>query len=154
MLPSLEPGRATFLRLRGGVDKVMQEKASTPPQAAQAAEPAAAGTDAPFKTHIEDTNFFRQCWNQMAIMMRRNTILQYRYFGATLAQAVIAPFIFNLLVTITNLDLCSSGSRQCKPAGVKLTSRYRRPSRSSAVPRRNTRQSMQHHLLFNQFICS
>lgn len=52
-----------------------------------------------FKSTIEEAGFLTQCWSQYQIMMRRNTILQYRYLGATVAQAIIAPFIFNILVS-------------------------------------------------------
>lgn len=37
---------------------------------------------------------------QMYIMLRRNTILQYRWLAATLAQALVAPFVFTLLIYV------------------------------------------------------
>jgi hypothetical protein len=55
-------------------------------------------TKALFQSSVESTNILQKYWSQYMIMMRRNTILQYRFIGATIAQAFVAPFIFNLLV--------------------------------------------------------
>lgn len=43
-------------------------------------------------------------WSQLLIMLRRNTILQYRYLNSTLSQTVIAPFLFSLLIFILQAD--------------------------------------------------
>ncbi|OAJ36263.1 hypothetical protein BDEG_20455 [Batrachochytrium dendrobatidis JEL423] len=52
------------------------------------------------KSSIEHKGFFRSFVNQMQIMMRRNTILQIRYLNSTIAQALLAPFIFQLLLFV------------------------------------------------------
>ncbi|KAL2914225.1 hypothetical protein HK105_206322 [Polyrhizophydium stewartii] len=49
---------------------------------------------------VEDKSFFRSFWDQLVIMLRRNTILQRRYPSSTLAQAIVAPFIFHLLLFV------------------------------------------------------
>jgi hypothetical protein len=59
-----------------------------------------ATTKEPFKSTVETQSFLQSFWSQLVIMMRRNTILQYRYLNATLAQVVIAPFVFTLLIFI------------------------------------------------------
>lgn len=53
-----------------------------------------------FKSTVEEQSFLKSFWSQMVIMMRRNTILQYRYLNSTVAQVFIAPFIFSLLIFI------------------------------------------------------
>ncbi|KAI8918938.1 hypothetical protein BC831DRAFT_515918 [Entophlyctis helioformis] len=37
-------------------------------------------------------------FSQLSIMLRKNTLLQYRYLGSTVAQALIAPLVFSLLL--------------------------------------------------------
>ena len=57
----------------------------------------------PVKSTVENQTFLQSFWSQLVIMMRRNTILQYRYLNATLAQVVISPFIFTLLIFILQI---------------------------------------------------
>ena len=70
----------------------------------KAAVEAPNSTQEPFKSSVETQSFLQSFWSQLVIMMRRNTILQYRYLNATLAQVVIAPFIFTLLIFILQLS--------------------------------------------------
>jgi hypothetical protein len=44
--------------------------------------------------------FYKMFWDQLSVMMKRNTILQYRYLSSTLAQTLFAPLIFNLILYI------------------------------------------------------
>jgi hypothetical protein len=53
-----------------------------------------------FQSTVEEQSFFKSFWSQLVIMMRRNTILQYRYLNATVAQVFISPLIFSLLIFI------------------------------------------------------
>ncbi|KAJ3084515.1 ATP-binding cassette sub- A member 1, partial [Quaeritorhiza haematococci] len=45
-------------------------------------------------------NFFVEFFDQLFIMLKRNTILQIRYTRSTLAQTIIAPFVFQLLLFV------------------------------------------------------
>jgi hypothetical protein len=38
--------------------------------------------------------------SQLIIMLRRNTILQYRYLNSTISQVFIAPLLFSTLIFI------------------------------------------------------
>ncbi|KAJ3185215.1 ATP-binding cassette sub- A member 1 [Gaertneriomyces sp. JEL0708] len=49
---------------------------------------------------LEEKGFFRSCWDQLWIMLKRNAILQIRYTKSTLSQTVIAPLLFMLLLFI------------------------------------------------------
>ncbi|KAH9245889.1 hypothetical protein BASA81_016591 [Batrachochytrium salamandrivorans] len=37
-------------------------------------------------------------YDQLAIMLHKNTLLQYRYLGSTIAQALLAPLVFSLIM--------------------------------------------------------
>ncbi|KAJ3287594.1 ATP-binding cassette sub- A member 1 [Borealophlyctis nickersoniae] len=60
----------------------------------------ASKTEGVTASRVVEKNYFQSFWDQLVIMLRRNTILQIRYTRATLAQTVIAPFIFQLLLFI------------------------------------------------------
>ncbi|KAJ3314632.1 ATP-binding cassette sub- A member 1 [Blyttiomyces sp. JEL0837] len=49
---------------------------------------------------VVEKNFFVSFWDQLVIMMRRNTILQIRYRASTIAQTIIAPLVFHLVLYI------------------------------------------------------
>lgn len=53
-----------------------------------------------FQSTIEEQSFVDGFLSQMKIMLKRNTILQYRYLNATIAQVFIAPFLFTLLIFV------------------------------------------------------
>ncbi|KAH6568256.1 hypothetical protein BASA50_008934 [Batrachochytrium salamandrivorans] len=52
------------------------------------------------QSSIEAKGFLRSFTDQLAIMLRRNTILQTRYLNSTIAQILLAPFIFQLLLFV------------------------------------------------------
>ncbi|KAJ3413316.1 ATP-binding cassette sub- A member 1 [Chytridiales sp. JEL 0842] len=49
---------------------------------------------------VAKKSFFRAFFDQLFIMLKRNTILQYRYTSSTIAQTVVAPLIFHLVLFI------------------------------------------------------
>ncbi|KAI8925196.1 hypothetical protein BC831DRAFT_512721 [Entophlyctis helioformis] len=50
------------------------------------------------------TNGHKSFWatfgDQLSILLRKNTILQLRFLGSTVAQALLAPFVFSLLLLV------------------------------------------------------
>ncbi|KAJ1554144.1 ATP-binding cassette sub- A member 1 [Cladochytrium tenue] len=57
--------------------------------------PAGAGT-----VKVERKNFFVRFWDQLLIMLKRNTVLQIRYLSSTISQTVIAPLVFHLILFV------------------------------------------------------
>lgn len=53
-----------------------------------------------FKSNIEDQTYFQSFISQLVIMMKRNTILQYRFMNSTIAQVFIAPLLFSTLIFV------------------------------------------------------
>lgn len=50
----------------------------------------------PFKSNIEHQNIFVVMWNQLLIMLRRNTILQYRCVRSFTGDIFNGPFVFDI----------------------------------------------------------
>ncbi|KAJ3117495.1 ATP-binding cassette sub- A member 1 [Phlyctochytrium bullatum] len=51
-------------------------------------------------TKVVEKNFFAAWIDQFFVMMKRNTILQIRYRSSTISQAILAPFVFHLILFI------------------------------------------------------
>lgn len=49
---------------------------------------------------VEDRGFIGRFFFQLYIMLKKNTILQFRFWPLTLAQTIAAPFIFELLLYV------------------------------------------------------
>ncbi|TPX33176.1 hypothetical protein SmJEL517_g03814 [Synchytrium microbalum] len=60
-------------------------------------------------------------WSQLSIMLRRNTILQIRWFRSTLSQFVVAPFVFMILLyVLQQADYANQGKANLHPGQAPL----------------------------------
>ncbi|KAJ3299116.1 ATP-binding cassette sub- A member 1 [Borealophlyctis nickersoniae] len=74
---------------------------------------------------VEDKGYFRSFFDQLAIMLKRNTILQIRYTKSTLSQTVIAPIVFMLLLfVLQKADFANQEKRNAHPTPSDLQGIY------------------------------
>ncbi|KAI9098683.1 hypothetical protein DFS34DRAFT_618514 [Phlyctochytrium arcticum] len=83
------------------------------------------GSDMLYNPSLEKKGGFRRFWDQLRIMMKRNTTLQIRYTKSTLAQTIIAPFVFMLLLFILQqADYSNQRRSNANPPSAPLQGVY------------------------------
>ncbi|TPX64598.1 hypothetical protein SpCBS45565_g05755 [Spizellomyces sp. 'palustris'] len=74
---------------------------------------------------LERKGYFVRFVDQLGIMLKRNTTLQIRYTKSTLAQTIIAPFVFMLLLFILQkADYANQRRSDPNPPGAPLQGIY------------------------------
>lgn len=88
-----------------------------------------------FRASTVESNYFVEFGNQLYVMLRRNTLLQIRWWKSTLAQTLLAPLVFHLLLFILQqADYARQRTSNLYPTSSPLQGIYQCQGRVQSTP--------------------